>query len=68
MTINIKNFLSDKSKLSKMSVDQLKEYCGNLGYQVDGTKTDLINRILNNQKSWLIVSILRIWCISINGK
>lgn len=40
-----------KSKLSKMSVDQLKEYCGNLGYQVDGTKTDLINRILNNQKS-----------------
>jgi len=40
-----------KSKLSKMSVEQLKEYCGNLGYQVDGTKTDLINRILNNQRS-----------------
>lgn len=40
-----------KSKLSKMSVDQLKEYCGNLGYQVDGTKADLINRILNNQRS-----------------
>ena len=40
-----------KSKLSKMSVEQLKEYCGNLGYQVDGTKADLINRILNNQRS-----------------
>ena len=43
------NILS-KSKLSKMSVEQLKEHCGILGISVEGNKTELINRILHYQK------------------
>ena len=35
-----------KSKLSKMSVDQLKEHCGNLGFSTEGTKPELINKLL----------------------
>lgn len=43
------NILS-KSKLAKMSVEQLKEHCGSLGISVEGNKTELINRILGQQK------------------
>jgi len=39
-----------KSKLAKMSVEQLKEHCGTLGISVEGNKTELINRILLQQK------------------
>ena len=39
-----------KSKLAKMSVEQLKEHCGSLHISVEGNKTDLINRILLQQK------------------
>tara|TARA_X000000368_G_C22874064_1_gene642229 strand:+ start:63 stop:560 length:498 start_codon:yes stop_codon:yes gene_type:complete len=39
-----------KSKLAKMSVEQLKEHCGSLGISVEGNKTELINRILLQQK------------------
>ena len=35
-----------KSKLAKMSVEQLKEHCGSLHISVEGNKTELINRIL----------------------
>ena len=35
-----------KSKLAKMSVEQLKEHCGNFGYSVEGTKPELINKLL----------------------
>jgi predicted Holliday junction resolvase-like endonuclease len=35
-----------KSKLSKMSVDQLKEHCGNFGFSTEGTKPELINKLL----------------------
>ena len=36
-----------KSKLAKMSVDQLREYCGNNSISTEGTKQELINKILN---------------------
>lgn len=39
-----------KSKLSKMSVEQLKEHCTGAGVSIDGNKQDLLNRILNLQK------------------
>ena len=43
------NILS-KSKLAKMSLEQLKEHCGSLGISIEGNKTELINRILLQQK------------------
>lgn len=39
-----------KSKLAKMSVEQLKEHCGNFGYSVEGTKPELINKLLTHQQ------------------
>lgn len=36
-----------KSKLAKMSIEQLREYCGNNSISTDGTKQELINKILN---------------------
>lgn len=38
-----------KSKLARMNVEQLKEQAERLGEDVDGTKQDLINRILSAQ-------------------
>ena len=38
-----------KSKLARMNVEQLKEQAEKLGEDVDGTKQDLINRILSAQ-------------------
>jgi hypothetical protein len=43
------NFFT-KSKLAKMSVEQLKEHCGNFGLSTEGTKPDLINKLLSHQK------------------
>lgn len=39
-----------KSKLAKMSVEQLKEHCGNFGYSTEGTKPELINKLLTHQQ------------------
>ena len=40
-----------KSKLAKMTIEQLKEQCGFLGISTEGSKTDLIKRILSKNDS-----------------
>ena len=40
-----------KSKLAKMAIEQLKEQCGFLGISTEGSKTDLIKRILSKNDS-----------------
>lgn len=39
-----------KSKLSKLTLEQLKEHCNGASLSIDGTKQDLLNRILNSKK------------------
>tara|TARA_Y100000389_G_scaffold7219_1_gene7023 strand:- start:317 stop:784 length:468 start_codon:yes stop_codon:yes gene_type:complete len=44
--ISENNSIPTKSSLAKMNIEQLKEYCTNNDLSTDGTKKDLINRIL----------------------
>lgn len=50
LTSSVQDDNLSKSKLAKMSVEQLKEHCGSLHVSTEGTKTELINRILLQQK------------------
>lgn len=45
-SISENNSIPTKSSLAKMNIEQLKEYCTNNDLSTDGTKKDLINRIL----------------------
>jgi len=50
LTPSVDDNIFTKSKLAKMSVEQLKEYCGNFGISVEGNKPELINKLLAHQK------------------
>lgn len=45
-SISENNSIPTKSSLAKMNIEQLKEYCTTNDLSTDGTKKDLINRIL----------------------
>jgi predicted Holliday junction resolvase-like endonuclease len=50
LTPSVDDNVYTKSKLAKMSVEQLKEHCGNFGISTEGTKPELINKLLSHQK------------------
>jgi len=50
LTPSVDDNLFTKTKLAKMSVEQLKEHCGNFGISTEGNKPELINKILAHQK------------------
>ena len=50
LTPSVDDNLFTKTKLAKMSVEQLKEHCGNFGISTEGNKPELINKILAYQK------------------
>jgi predicted Holliday junction resolvase-like endonuclease len=50
LTPSIDDNVFTKTKLAKMSVEQLKEHCGNFGISTEGNKQELINKILAHQK------------------
>ena len=50
LTPSVDDNVFTKSKLAKMSVEQLKEHCGNFGISVEGNKPELINKLLAHQK------------------
>ena len=50
LTPSVDDNIFTKTKLAKMSVEQLKEHCGNFGISTEGNKPELINRILAHQK------------------
>lgn len=50
LTSSVDDNVYTKSKLAKMSVEQLKEHCGNFSISTEGTKPELINKLLSHQK------------------
>jgi predicted Holliday junction resolvase-like endonuclease len=50
LTPSVDDNVFTKTKLAKMSVEQLKEHCGNFGISTEGNKPELINKILAHQK------------------
>ena len=50
LTPSVDDNVFTKTKLAKMSVEQLKEHCGNSSISTEGNKTELINKILAHQK------------------
>ena len=50
LTPSVDDNVFTKTKLAKMSVEQLKEHCGNFGISTEGNKQELINKILAHQK------------------
>ena len=50
LTPSVDDNVYTKSKLAKMSVEQLKEHCGNFSISTEGTKPELINKLLSHQK------------------
>jgi hypothetical protein len=46
---NVSTVSLTKKKLSKLNLDSLKQKCTELNLQTEGTKNELIERILNNE-------------------